>query len=176
MQIYSWPIFLFALSVCFVPCAFPLAVYISSSPLIRINNIKNCNLLISHNSLDYLLSEGRWQWGWEFVAFPPHPVLVGELLMVCCFSSAGRADRGQATTAERIKSWHGEGRNSNKPAGTWQFLEATSSHFAVKASHHGGHFVRSNGRASDHLVLAERKKINIARGGGWLGAPELLFH
>lgn len=68
-------------SLCFLLCAFSLAVYISSSPLIHINNMKNCNLLISHNSLDYLLSEGRWQWGWESVAFPPHLVLVGELLM-----------------------------------------------------------------------------------------------
>jgi len=37
--------------------------------------------LISHSSLDYLLSEEQWQWGWDFVAFPPHLVLVGELLM-----------------------------------------------------------------------------------------------
>lgn len=71
-------------------------------------------------------------------------------------------------TAERIKSRHGEGRNSNKPSEPWRFLEATGSHFAVKVGHHGRHFVRSNGCASSHLVLAEGKKINIARDGGWL--------
>lgn len=83
-------------------------------------------------------------------------------------SSAGRADRSQAMPAERIKSWGGEGQNSDKPAEPWQFLEASGSHFAVKAGHHGGHFVRSNGRAGSHLVLAEGRKTNTARGGGWL--------
>lgn len=83
-------------------------------------------------------------------------------------SSAGGADRSQAMPAERIKSWGGEGRNSDKPAEPWQFLEASGSHFAVKAGHHGGHFVRSNGRAGSHFVLAEGRKTNTARGGGWL--------
>lgn len=87
-------------------------------------------------------------------------------------SSAGRADRSQAMPAERIKSWGGEGQNSDKPAEPWQFLEASGSHFAVKAGHHGGHFVRSNGRAGSHLVLAEGRKLILleVEGGSVLGA------
>lgn len=74
-------------------------------------------------------------------------------------------------TAERIKSWHGERQNSYKPTESWQFLEATGSHFTVKVGQHGRYFVRSNVRTSGHFLLAGGRKINIARNGGWL-CPE----
>lgn len=101
---------------------------------------------------------------WENYQWHPK----GKSQVCLSLASSDGADKGQDMTAERIKSWHGERRSGNKPTESWQFLEATGSHFAVKAGHRGRYFVRSNGCARGRFLLDGGRKINIARNGGWL--------
>lgn len=174
MQIYSWPIFLFALSVSvFSAVLFPWLF--TFSDLLWSISI-TLRIVIFWSPLAHYITFAVREGASEAVTFPPHIVLVGGLLRAAEGKCQARLPFSRQRLHLQLQRQYTPGRGKGRITRTswsfavcsWSFAVCSGRDFAVGAGHRGRHFVRNSDQQPSCPCWGRMALC--------LGPPELLFH